>query len=372
MIGDGIRLIPSAMHLTLVPGRHARARRAGDQRLRRRRPRRARPARQGAHRALTWRASSSAGCSRWSLVLFAISVLTFLIFQAIPNGDPALRLAGRTVDAGARSRRSARTWGFDKPIYVQYGIDDGEDLHRHGRLLHAADQRRRRDQARPAGDAVAGDRRGGHLARLRHPLRGAQRGEGRASSLDRALTVLSLVGVSTPVFLLGALVLYLPRYKLTIFPPGGYVALTKNPWGWFTHLILPWFALSVLFIGFYSRVLRSNILDTINEDYVRTARAKGISERARADPPRAAQLADPDHLAVRPRLRGGDRRRRDPHRVGLQPPRRRPVRGRVDPAASTSRPSWSSRCSARSSWSCSARSSTSSTPCSTRRIRLSA
>jgi peptide/nickel transport system permease protein len=55
--------------------------------------------------------------------------------------------------------------------------------------------------------------------------------------------------------------------------------LTKNPAQWLNHMILPWSALSILFIGFYSRVLRSNILDTINEDYVRTARAKGISER---------------------------------------------------------------------------------------------
>ncbi len=54
---------------------------------------------------------------------------------------------------------------------------------------------------------------------------------------------------------------------------------TSNPWQWFVHLILPWFTLSVLFIGFYSRVLRSTILDTINEDYVRTAKAKGLSER---------------------------------------------------------------------------------------------
>ena len=96
---------------------------------------------------------------------------------------------------------------------------------------------------------------------------------------DRALTVLALIGVSTPVFLLGALVLYFFAYKLSIFPHGGYVTLTEDPWGWFTHLILPWFALSVLFIGFYSRVLRSNMLDTMNEDYVRTARAKGLSER---------------------------------------------------------------------------------------------
>jgi peptide/nickel transport system permease protein len=55
--------------------------------------------------------------------------------------------------------------------------------------------------------------------------------------------------------------------------------LTQNPVQWFVHLLAPWFTLSVLFIGFYSRVLRSTILDTINEDYVRTARAKGLSER---------------------------------------------------------------------------------------------
>ena len=54
---------------------------------------------------------------------------------------------------------------------------------------------------------------------------------------------------------------------------------TTSPWQWFTHLVLPWVTLSVLFIGFYSRVLRSTILDTINEDYVRTAHAKGLSDR---------------------------------------------------------------------------------------------
>jgi peptide/nickel transport system permease protein len=97
--------------------------------------------------------------------------------------------------------------------------------------------------------------------------------------LDRVLTVLSLVGVSMPVFLLGAIMLYFLGYKFGIFPLGGYVKLTSSPWGWFTHLLMPWFALSLLFIGVYSRVLRSTVLDTINEDYVRAARAKGISER---------------------------------------------------------------------------------------------
>jgi peptide/nickel transport system permease protein len=85
--------------------------------------------------------------------------------------------------------------------------------------------------------------------------------------------------VSFPPFFLGAVLIYFLGYKANIFPLGGYVKLTDNPVKWFTHLLLPWFTLSVLFIGFYSRVLRSTILDTINEDYVRTARAKGLSER---------------------------------------------------------------------------------------------
>jgi peptide/nickel transport system permease protein len=62
-------------------------------------------------------------------------------------------------------------------------------------------------------------------------------------------------------------------------PDSGYVPLTSNPFQWFIHLIMPWLVLAVLFIGFYGRVLRSNVLDTINEDYVRTARAKGLTER---------------------------------------------------------------------------------------------
>jgi peptide/nickel transport system permease protein len=95
--------------------------------------------------------------------------------------------------------------------------------------------------------------------------------------LDRGLTVLSLIGVSTPVFFLGAMMLYYLGYKWGLFPLGGYVPLTKNPWQWFTHLLMPWFALSVLFIGVYSRVLRSTMLDTMNEDFVRAARAKGIT-----------------------------------------------------------------------------------------------
>jgi peptide/nickel transport system permease protein len=96
---------------------------------------------------------------------------------------------------------------------------------------------------------------------------------------DRVLTIAAMIGISLPVFWVGALLLYYLTYKVALFPAGGYTGLSDDPLEWFKHLVLPWFALSLVFIGFYSRLLRSNMLDTMNEDYVRTARAKGLSER---------------------------------------------------------------------------------------------
>jgi ABC-type arginine transport system permease subunit len=96
---------------------------------------------------------------------------------------------------------------------------------------------------------------------------------------DRALTILSLVGISVPVFWLAAILLYYLSFKAELFPTSGYVPLSRDPLDWAYHLILPWLTLAVLYVGFYSRVLRSNMLDVMNDDHVRTARAKGISER---------------------------------------------------------------------------------------------
>ena len=98
---------------------------------------------------------------------------------------------------------------------------------------------------------------------------------------DRLVTVIALVGISMPIPALGLVARYFlaESPKNPLFPDTGYVPLTQNPWEWLHHLILPWFVLSVIFIGFYGRVLRSNILDAINEDYVRTAKAKGLAPR---------------------------------------------------------------------------------------------
>ena len=82
-----------------------------------------------------------------------------------------------------------------------------------------------------------------------------------------------------PVFFLGAFFLYYFTFKWKFFRRAGTCRSTQDPWGWFTHLLLPWICLAILYVGFYSRLLRSNMLDAMNEDYVRTAKAKGLSER---------------------------------------------------------------------------------------------
>ena len=211
------------------------------------------------------------------LVLVAISVLTFLIFQAIPNGDPAQRMAGRTStpETVAAIRR---TWGFDQPIYDQYLLTMRNVLT--GKVISYTqqvnvDQQILQDLPPTISLAVGA----GIIWLVLGVVLGMVSASRAGGLLDRGLTAVALVGVSTPVFLIGAVFLYVLAYKLGLFPNGGYVGLTNDPVGWFDHMLLPWAALSALFIGFYSRVLRSNVLDTMNEDYVRTARAKGLGGR---------------------------------------------------------------------------------------------
>ena len=107
----------------------------------------------------------------------------------------------------------------------------------------------------------------------------------RGTIFDPMLMVLALIGISMPVFWLGEManLITQDRYHDTFLfswvPPLGYTPLTQDPVMWFKHLVIPWLVLSVLYIGLYARVLRADLLETENEDYVRTARAKGLSER---------------------------------------------------------------------------------------------
>ncbi len=209
-------------------------------------------------------------------LLFAVSVVVFGIFEIIPSYNPARAIAGRNANATTVAQVS-RKFGFDKPFYVQYAntmkliftgqvIDYQDDL-------NVVDQFRQKFPVTlslviPAGilwlvSAIAL----GSFSALR---------AGRVA--DRGVMVAAILGVSIPVFLLAALLLYLFAYKVSIFPNTGYSGIS-NPSQWAYHLILPWFSIAALSIGFYSRVLRSNLLDTVNQDFVRTARAKGLSQR---------------------------------------------------------------------------------------------
>jgi peptide/nickel transport system permease protein len=211
------------------------------------------------------------------VVLFFISILTFLIFQVIPDGNPALRLGGQTATPQTIAAIS-HAWGFDRPIYVQYLETMGKIFS--GSVISYSQQINVLTEIKrglPATISLAG---GAALIWLFWGIVFGTLSALRAGGLvDRALSVLSLIGISTPAFVIATVTLYLLAYKARIFPLSGYVGIEQNPWQWFLHLVLPWFSLSVVFIGFYSRVLRSNMLDTMHEDYVRTARAKGLSHR---------------------------------------------------------------------------------------------
>jgi peptide/nickel transport system permease protein len=210
-------------------------------------------------------------------VLWAVSVLTFFIFNVIPNGDPAVRMAGKQpTEAGIEAIR--REWGFDENIFVQYATTMKKvftgDLISYFTQLPVGEEIKKglpRTLSLAFGAAILW-----MFVAICFGLYSAVKA-GRFA--DRFLTIISLIGISMPVFWIGALMNHYLGFKLGWFPNGGYVEFTEDPLDWAYHLILPWTALAILFIGFYSRVLRSNVLDTINEDFVRTARAKGLGER---------------------------------------------------------------------------------------------
>jgi peptide/nickel transport system permease protein len=211
-------------------------------------------------------------------LLFAISLVTFLLFIVVlPNGNPAALIAGRLASPAEVHLISVR-YGFDKPIWIQYAktmanIFDGQ--------AYSYQSGFNVDQQIVAGlPATVSLALGAGIIWLLSAIAVGTLAAIKAGRYtDRVLTVLSMIGVSMPPFFLGAVLIYYAGYKLGIIPLSGYVPWSQGFGDWLWHLLAPWFTLSILFIGIYSRVLRSTILDTINDDFVRTARAKGLSER---------------------------------------------------------------------------------------------
>ena len=212
------------------------------------------------------------------LVLFAVSVLVFTIFNVIPDGDPAVRMAGKNpTDTQIAAIR--KEWGFDEPVTTQY-VKTMEKVF-DGSLISYSTRENVTDRiidglprtlALAAGAAVLmllGGIALGTLSALRPN-----------SLLDGIINGFAVVGISLPVFWLGSVVSYYLGSKAGIFPAGGYVSIQDGgvaQWAW--HLLAPWIVLAILFIGIYSRVLRGDLVDALRSDHVRTARAKGLSER---------------------------------------------------------------------------------------------
>ena len=217
-------------------------------------------------------------------VLFSISILVFLIFFATPGVDPAARIAGRNADQATLMQVRA-SFDLDKPLPVRYlsmmrHLFISQDLTSY--VNRGAQVLPQLWQAIPAtlslviGAAIIWLVVGIGL--------GIVAAGSRRSWTDPIIGVLGIVGVSLPVYWLGEVVNLITQNKLHdgIFswvPPLGYVPLTENPAQWFLRLLFPWLTLAVLYAGIYIRVMRSEIVGVMQEDFIKTERAKGASEK---------------------------------------------------------------------------------------------
>ena len=222
----------------------------------------------------------------WVFVtLLLITLLTYLIFFVMPPTKPEINFAGKqpTPELVAEVRRQ---FGLDKPVVVQYGlfvkrIFLGDEWGWPGLGFSFTT----RDALKPIifnrllvtlqlaiGSAILWLLVGipiGILSALRP-----------RSIFDRAAMGFALFGVSTPVFFLGPVVLYIFWFKLGWLPGSGFYPIGQYGFTeWFMHMILPWSVLALAFAAFYARMTRGNLIEAMGEDYIRTARAKGLSER---------------------------------------------------------------------------------------------
>jgi peptide/nickel transport system permease protein len=217
-------------------------------------------------------------------VMFVLSAVVFLIFFETPGVDPARLMAGRNPNPET-IKNIKHEFGLDRPLPVQYALMMKRmfvtrDLISYG--SHTKVIPEIVDAAPVTFSLVMG---AAVIWVVFSILTGLAAAVMRGTVLDPILMILALIGISIPVFWLGEVVNLLTQSRWHDFflfswvPPLGYTPLTENPLEWFQHLVFPWLTLSVLYVGFYARVLRANLIETENEDYVRTARAKGISER---------------------------------------------------------------------------------------------
>ncbi|SNY04115.1 ABC transporter permease [Paractinoplanes atraurantiacus] len=230
------------------------------------------------------------------ITLLVVTAVTFGIFFAIPKAtgsDPALLYIGKQSDPAA-IEGIRQKMGFDDPIYVQYGkflkgLVAGRDYANGPDVTHCP--------APCFGYSFATDQEVTPLLLEDIPVTlslalgaavlwlvmgisfGVISALRRGTFIDRAAMTTALAGVSLPVYFTGLLSTAIFVYWLGWLPQGQYVPFLENPADWFVNLILPWVTLAFLFAATYARLTRANMLETLGEDYVRTARAKGLTER---------------------------------------------------------------------------------------------
>ncbi|MFT8711732.1 ABC transporter permease [Komagataeibacter rhaeticus] len=217
------------------------------------------------------------------LVLFGVSVLVFGVFFATPGADPTARIAGRNA-APQVMEKVRHEYGFDRPLPVQYAImmkklfitrDLASYTNRGQAVVPEIMQAAPVTASLVCGAAVLWVTVSIFMGTLAAAM--------KDTWVDRGLMMLGLVGISIPVFWLGqvANLVTQSRYHdtwLFSWVPGlGYVPFAQDPLGWFRALVIPWVVLAVMFIGIYSRVLRHDLVALAGEDFMRTARAKGLS-----------------------------------------------------------------------------------------------
>jgi peptide/nickel transport system permease protein len=219
------------------------------------------------------------------VVLWAISVLVFVIFFAIPGIDPARQMAGRnpTPETIAAIRHE---FGLDRSLPVQYVL-----VMKH--LLITRDLQSYTNRgvevvpeiARAAPVTFSLIIGAALLWVIASVVVGLAAAVLRGTLWDPLLMALALIGIAMPVFWLGQVANLFTQdrwhdtFLFSWVPPLGYTPLTEDPVMWFKHLVIPWITLAVAYIGLYARVLRSALVESETQDFVRTARAKGISQQ---------------------------------------------------------------------------------------------
>ncbi|HVT22951.1 MAG TPA: ABC transporter permease [Mycobacteriales bacterium] len=226
------------------------------------------------------------------LVMWLVTIAAFLLFFAGGNGpnDVARRIGGKAATP-QQLHTIIHDLALDQPLYKQYwyflwgrpghhGLLQGslgQDYYYGYSVNHAIAQAAPVTLSLAIGAAV--------LWLLIGLATGVLSAVRPRTFLDRFFTTIALFFYSLPTFVLGLLLLLIFYFDLTtkahlhLFPAAGYVSFTSNPAQWAHHLILPWITLAVVSAAAYTRLARSSMLDVLGEDYIRTARAKGLSER---------------------------------------------------------------------------------------------